>query len=245
MLLGLIFRGVSFEFRFKAQRSRPIWDRAFFFGSLFATFSQGLVLGAYVRGIEVENNQYAGGTFDWLSGFSVAVGIALVLGYALLGATWVVMKTRGDLQAWARLQARWLTLAVIAGMVVVSVWMPLVEPLAAERWFAWPNLLYLSPIPVVTGAVALALLWALARRHDTLPFVLSLGLFLLGFLGLAVSLWPYAVPPELTIWEVASPPGSQLFLLVGVGALIPVVLAYTGYVYWVFRGKVSADAGYH
>jgi cytochrome d ubiquinol oxidase subunit II len=245
MLIALIFRGVSFEFRFKANRSKVVWDKAFHYGSLLATFAQGVVLGAYVRGIPVFDRQYAGGPFDWLSPFALFVGLALVAGYGLLGATWIVMKTRGDLQHWARIQAKRLLLAVLACMAVVSVWMPLIEDDVAARWFSWPNLLILSPIPILTGLTAGGILWALARRWDRAPFVLSMAMFALGFLGLAVSYWPFVVPHEITIWEAASPPSSQLFLLVGVGALIPVVLGYTGYVYWVFRGKVDADAGYH
>lgn len=245
MLIALVFRGVAFEFRFKAQQSRPIWNRAFHFGSLIATFSQGIVLGAFIQGMETANRQFVGGPLDWLTPFSVFTGIALVAGYALLGATWLVMKTEGELQEWAYRTARRLVWALLAAVAVVSVWTPLLNEAIAERWFQLPNLIYLSPVPLVTAGVAIGLLTSLAHRREIKPFVLTLALFALSYLGLGISLWPNIVPPNITLYEAAAAPNSQLFLLVGVAVLVPVILAYTALTYWVFRGKVRVGEGYH
>jgi cytochrome d ubiquinol oxidase subunit II len=247
MLIALVFRGVAFEFRFKVEKHKPLWSRAFFLGSFFATFAQGIVLGSFVQGVPVENRQYAGGAFDWLTPFSVTTGVALVFGYALLGATWMVAKTGGELQDWAKRVAVRLLLAVLVFMGVVSLWVPLMDPKIAARWFSWPNLLYLSPVPLLVAGTAWALYAEIrrprARRY--LPFFLAMGLFLLGFLGLAISLWPNLIPPEISIYEAAAPRSSQVFLLVGMLALLPVLLAYVAYTYWVFRGPVAEDEGYH
>lgn len=246
MLIALIFRGVAFEFRFKASPHRRwIWDRSFTFGSIVATFSQGLVLGGFLQGFIVEGRDFAGGVFDWLSVFGVFAGIALVCGYALLGATWLIIKTEGDLQDHFYSLARPLLIIVVGFIVVVSIWTPLNYPGIADRWFSWPNLLYLSPVPVITAIVVVLLARALARRREILPFVLSLTLFLLGYLGLGISLWPYVAPPSVTIWEAASAPNALGFMLVGVLLLLPIILFYTGYSYFVFRGKVRAGEGYH
>jgi len=245
MLIALILRGVAFEFRFKAGRSRHWWDKAFYYGSLLATVAQGLVLGAFIQGFEIEGRDFAGGMFDWLSPFALLCGLALISGYALLGCTWLIWKTEGELQAWARGLARPLLFAVLAFIGVVSIWTPLLDPAIAERWFSWPNIAYLSPVPLVTALVAFGLYRAVERGREVLPFLLTMALFMLSFLGLGISLWPYVVPPSITIWEAAAPPESQIFLLIGVGALLPVVLAYTAFSYYVFRGKVRPGEGYH
>jgi cytochrome d ubiquinol oxidase subunit II len=245
MLLGLIFRGVAFEFRFKAESSRHWWDRSFHYGSLAATIAQGMVLGAFIQGFAVANRQYAGGMFDWLTPFSLMTGVALVSGYALLGATWLIWKTERELQDRCYRLARNFLLVVLAFIVSVSLWTPLLHPEIAERWFTWPNIAYLSPVPLVTGLVAFALWRALEERREALPFVLSLALFLLSFLGLGISLWPNVVPPDISIWEAAAPPETQLFILIGTAILLPIILAYTGFTYFVFRGKVRPGAGYH
>jgi cytochrome bd ubiquinol oxidase subunit II len=244
MLLSLVLRGVAFEFRFKAERSRFVWDAAFAGGSTLAALAQGLTLGAFVHGFVVSGDQFAGGPFDWLSPFSLMTGVGLVCGYALLAATWLVLKTEDALQAWSRRTAEMALVAVVGFIALVSLWTPFEEPDIAHRWFAWPNILYLSPVPIVTAATAVAL-WVLLRRgRERSPFLLAVGLFLLSFLGLGISLWPYAVPRSITIWQAAAQPEAQLFLLVGVVVLIPLILAYTSYSYWVFRGKVRG-AGYH
>jgi cytochrome bd ubiquinol oxidase subunit II len=245
MLIALIFRGVAFEFRFKASKNRHWWDRAFHYGSLFATFAQGLVLGTFIRGFEVEGRAFAGGMWDWLSPFSALTGVALISGYALLGATWLIMKTAGALQHRCYDLARRLLVAVLVFIGIVSIWTPFLDPDIAARWFGWPNIGYLSPVPLVTAAVAWWHWRALGRGAEVLPFVLTMVLFLLSFLGLGISLWPNLIPPDISIWEAAAPPETQSFVLIGTVILLPVVLGYTAVTYYVFRGKVRAGAGYH
>jgi cytochrome d ubiquinol oxidase subunit II len=245
MLVGLIFRGVAFEFRFKAgDRGRRWWDLAFAAGSGLASAMQGVALGAFIQGFEVENRAYAGGPFDWLTPFSVFVGVALCLGYALLGAAWLVMKTEGELQGrvWRLLWP--LTFLVLAAVGGVSLWTPFLNPAIEARWFTWPNLLYLSPVPILVGVLALFLLRAEARRRERQPFLLALALFVLAYVGLGISLWPHIIPPEIDIWTAAAPEESQQFLIVGVVPMVFIILGYTAYSYWVFRGKVAGE-GYH
>jgi cytochrome bd ubiquinol oxidase subunit II len=241
MLIALIFRGVAFEFRFKAERSKRVWDWAFHLGSLAATFAQGMVLGAFVQGFNVRDNQFAGGSFDWLTPFSLAAGVGLVCGYGLLGATWCVMKTDGDLNRWARRTAVKFLIATMAMMAIVSVWVPFLGVHIEQRWFSWPNLLYLSPVPIVTVLTAWWLFIAVRRGDRVRPFLLSIGLFLLGFIGLIVSLFPYVVPPHLTIWQAANSVSSLQFALVGYVIVMPLTLLYTAYAYWVFRGTVAEN----
>jgi cytochrome d ubiquinol oxidase subunit II len=243
MLVALIFRGVAFEFRFKSHH-RVFWGRAFFAGSLLATFAQGLVLGGFLQGFKVEGRQFAGGMFDWLTPFGVACGLALVTGYALLGATWLILKTEGDLQARFYRLARPLCAAMVGFIVAFCIWAPLTYPAIAARWFALPNFLFLLPVPLLTAGVSLGLWLALQQRREGLPFVLTLVLLLLTYLGFGVNLWPYVAPPSITLWEAATFPSSQLFLLVGVVLLLPAILFYTGYSYFVFRGKVRSGEGY-
>ncbi|RFA26156.1 cytochrome d ubiquinol oxidase subunit II [Alkalilimnicola ehrlichii] len=246
MLVALIFRGVAFEFRFKADhRTKHWWDYSFTFGSILATFSQGLVLGGFIQGFQVEGRDFTGGTFDWLTPFSVFVGIALVVGYALLGATWLIMKTEGELQARCYGMARVLVLAMLFCIFVVSIWTPLLNEEIAQRWFTWPNIALLSPVPIITALLAIVLVLSLHGRREVAPFVLSMGLFLLCYLGLGISLWPYVIPPDISIWDAASPSETQTFVLIGVLILLPAILFYTFYVYYVFRGKVTKDVGYH
>jgi len=245
MLLALVFRGVAFEFRFRSARRKAFWSAAFFLGSLIATFSQGVVLGGFVRGVPVEQNVFAGGSFDWLAPFPLFVGLALVFGYGLLGAGWTILKTDGPLQQRARRWSALLLPAVLVAMACVSLWMPLSDPAVAERWFGWPNIAFLWPVPAAVLAMALLHWRALARGSEVAPYASAAGLFLLGFLGLAVSLWPYVIPPEIDIWEAAAPASTQIFALIGFAVLIPVILAYSAWSYWVFRGKVRDDEGYH
>jgi cytochrome d ubiquinol oxidase subunit II len=245
MLIALIFRGVAFEFRFKAKSSRYLWDASFHFGSLVATFAQGMALGAFIQGFTVENRSYVGGMFDWFSLFSLFTGVALVLGYALLGCGWLIWRTEGTLQAWAYKLSKPLFLGVIGFISLVSVWTPLANETIAARWFTWPNILYLSPVPILTAGLALLFWRAINNRSEVQPFLLSMGLFLLSFAGLAVSLWPNVIPPDISIWDAASPPETQEFLLVGMAFLIPTIVIYTIYSYYVFRGKITEDVGYH
>ncbi|NNM70815.1 cytochrome d ubiquinol oxidase subunit II [Enterovirga aerilata] len=241
MLIALIFRGVAFEFRFKAESSQRIWDHAFHYGSLIATFAQGMVLGAFVQGFRHSGRAYAGGTWDWLTPFTVMTGIGLVCGYGLLGATWCVMKTTGELELWARRKATLFLFATIASMAIVSAWVPFLGLHIEERWFRWPNVAFLWPVPLVTALVAWLIWKTLQDGRHIAPFLLTIVLFLLGFLGLGISLFPYVVPPDITIWQAANAPESQIFVLVGYAVAVPITFAYTAYAYWVFRGKVAED----
>jgi len=245
MLLALIFRGVAFEFRFKSRANRHWWDRAFTYGSMAATFAQGVVLGSFIQGIEVVDRAYQGSALAWLTPFALFCGLALMAGYAMLGAAWLIGKTVGDLQAWAYQQMRTVGLLVLAAVAIVSIWTPLIHAEIAARWFTWPNLLYLSPVPLLVLLVALRLYRAIERKEHWSPFLLTLSLFVLSYAGLAISLFPYIIPPEITIWDAASPPATQRFLLVGTVVILPIILTYTFYNYWVFRGKVTPETGYH
>jgi cytochrome d ubiquinol oxidase subunit II len=245
MLLGLIFRGVAFEFRWAAKPNHRLWDNAFAWGSIVATFMQGVVLGGFLQGIVVDNGKFAGGPFDWLAPFPIFTGFALVAGYALLGTTWLVMKTEGELAVKARRWAQMLLIVVLVMMAIISLWTPLAIDRIAERWFTWPNMLYLAPVPLLTGGAAFLCWYGLDANRDTMPFLSAVALFLLGFLGLAISNVPYLVPPSMTFWQAAAVPESQIFMLIGVLILLPLVLGYTAFVYWTFRGKVREGEGYH
>jgi cytochrome bd ubiquinol oxidase subunit II len=241
MLIALIFRGVAFEFRFKSERSKFLWDNAFFFGSLFATFFQGVVLGAFVQGFAHDGRQFTGGTLNFLTPFSVLTGVSLIFGYALLGATWCVMKTTGELEIWARRMALRFLVATVVAMAAVSLWVPFLGRQIEARWFSWPNIAFLAPIPLITVYLAYRLFRDLEEGRHMRPFFLAIGLFLLGYLGLGISLFPYNVPPDLTIWQTANTVSSQLFTLVGFAIVLPMTFAYTAYAYYVFRGKVAEE----
>ena len=245
MLLGLVFRGVAFEFRWIALSSKPVWNLGFTAGSAIAGFCQGLILGGLIQGIKVENGAFAGSAFDWATPFSVLCGFGVLAGYALLGATWLVLKTEGAVAERARAHAKLLLVAVLAFMAVVSLWTPLAFERIAARWFSFPNILFLWPVPLVTALVALGAWRWLDAGRELLPFVAAIALFLLGYLGLVISSFPYLVPPALTVWQTAAPPASQIFMLLGTVALLPLVLAYVVFVYWIFRGKVREGEGYH
>jgi cytochrome d ubiquinol oxidase subunit II len=246
MLIALIFRGVAFEFRFKAVRGKRFWGAAFALGSIFAAFAQGVILGALVEGMPLQDGKYIGGVFGWFSPFSMLTGVAVVFGYALLGSCWLILKTEGATQKTARTLTRPLVLVVVAFMGLVSAWLPFLDSRIMARWFESGNFWWLSPVPLLVLVNAFAL-WRAAMREgrDTAPFVLTLCFFVLGFAGLVLGIWPNIVPPALSIWEAASPPSSQMFLLVGLAVLLPVILGYTYWSYSVFRGKIATDAGYH
>jgi cytochrome d ubiquinol oxidase subunit II len=245
MLLALVFRGVAFEFRFKHPRLKRFWDRAFNGGSLVATFAQGVVLGTFIQGFKIDGRHFAGTSFDWLTPFALLTGLALIFGYSLLGAAWLVLKTEGELQAWARQAGRICLIAVLAAILAVSIWTPAVNPDIARRWFNWPNIGLLSPVPVITALIAIGEWFALSRRYELMPFVGAVGLFLMSFIGIAISLWPMIVPYHYTLWQAASSESTQAFLLIGTLFMLPIILMYTAWSYWVFRGKVREDAGYH
>jgi cytochrome d ubiquinol oxidase subunit II len=246
MLIGLIFRGVAFEFRWRTtQNERNRWDLAFAGGSLLATLAQGIALGAILQGVHVEGRHYAGGWWDWLTPFSILTGLALVVGYALLGATWLIMKTEGELRDKAYGLAWPLLFAMLGAIVAVSIATPFLHIQYTERWFSWPNIILTAPVPIAVAAVSALLLRSLANKWDHQPFFLTLGLFALSYAGLGISMYPYIVPQSITIWQAAAPQNSLVFLLIGVAVLIPLILGYTAWAYWVFRGKVRAESGYH
>jgi cytochrome d ubiquinol oxidase subunit II len=246
MLAGLIWRGVAFEFRFKATPAhRGFWDKAFAWGSYTAAISQGVAIGALINGFYVRDRAFAGGTLDWLTPFSVFTGLALPVAYALLGATWLVMKTEGGLERQMRDIARRATFVILAAIAVVSLWTPFAHPAVAERWFALPNLFVFSPVPVLVLLASWALCQSLAKGHHASPFLLALALLFLGYTGLVISLWPNLLPPSISIWDAAGPPQSLGFALVGALFIIPFILAYTAWAYFVFRGKIRTGEGYH
>ncbi len=246
MLLGLIFRGVAFEFRFKAKAAkRHIWDKAFIGGSLTATFFQGVALGAYIDGFKVVDRVYVGGALDWLTPFSLFCGLALIAAYALLGCTWLIMKTEGRLQQQMHDLARPLVFVLLGGTGIVSLWTPLAHADIAERWFSLPNIFWFMPVPLLVLLCTWALLRAVARNANYSPFLLTLTLIFLGYSGLGISLWPNIIPPSISIWDAAAPPQSQGFILVGALFIIPFILMYTAWSYYVFRGKVTEEDGYH
>ncbi|WP_174508802.1 cytochrome d ubiquinol oxidase subunit II [Klebsiella oxytoca] len=247
MLIGLIFRGVAFEFRFQATPShRPFWDSAFLGGSLLATFTQGIVVGAVINGFSVSGRAFIGGMFDWLTPFTLFCGLGLTVAYALLGATWLVMKSENPLQDKMRRTSRGLLLALLTTIAIISLWTPLAQPAIAARWFSLPDLFFLLPVPLLVAVIGFCLWQILGNRNShARPFILTLGLVFLGFSGLGISIWPYIIPPNITLWQAAAPPQSQGFMLVGALLIIPVILGYTFWSYYVFRGKVQHGEGYH
>jgi cytochrome bd ubiquinol oxidase subunit II len=245
MLLALVFRGVAFEFRYRDSEHRTFWDHAFNYGSALATLAQGVVLGAFIHGFPVQDRHFSGGSFDCFTPFSIVTGIALLFGYGLLGAGWLVIKTEGPLQDRARRWGRFCLLGVLVAIAVVSLWTPAMEPRIAARWFAWPNIALLAPVPLATLVIAWLEWRALSSKVEGGCFIGAIGLFLLSYVGITISLWPMIVPYQFTLWEAASSPSTQAFLLVGTLFLLPIILMYTGWSYWVFRGKVRADIGYH
>jgi cytochrome bd ubiquinol oxidase subunit II len=245
MLIGLIFRGVAFEFRWRTTREPNLWDIAFAAGSLVAALAQGIALGAILQGVHVEGRHYGGGWWDWLTPFSILTGVSVAVGYALLGATWLVMKTQGELRDEAYRLSWWLLFAMLGAIGAVSLATPFLDIEYARRWFAWPNIVLTAPVPIAVAGVTVLLLRSLANKQDYRPFFLTLALFGLSYAGLGISIWPYIVPRSITIWQAASPKDSQIFMLFGVAVLVPMILGYTSWAYYVFRGKVKPETGYH
>lgn len=245
MFTGLIFRGVAFEYRWRTQRGQFLWDWAFIGGSAMAAFFQGVSLGALVQGIPVVDRAFAGGSFDWLTPFSVATGIALTLGYSLLGATWLVMKTTGEIAAKASRYALYAAIGTVVSMGIFSLWTVLLMPDYVGRWFSFPTIIYSCMVPVLVMGLLYGIYQSLRVRHDVKPFVFSLLLFFIGYAGIGISFYPYIIPGSVTIWEAAAPKESLEFLLIGAVVLVPMILAYTAYAYWVFRGKIDPEEGYH
>ena len=248
MLLALIFRGVAFEFRWRASSrfERKFWDYAFIGGSTMAALAQGITLGALLQGIEVDGRQYGGGWWDWLTPFTIVCGVAVVFGYGLLGACWLNWRTTGHVRDKARSIARILGFVTVGFIGIVSLWTPFLGPQYFERWFAFPEALEVLPVPILVAAFIVFLGKELYREsNDWMPFVLTLGLFLLCFIGLGICMWPYVIPPSVTMYEAAAPFKSQLFMFVGTVVLVPIILAYTAFAYYVFRGKLEHGEGYH
>jgi cytochrome d ubiquinol oxidase subunit II len=246
MLLGLIWRGVAFEFRFKADvHHQAFWDKAFAGGSFVATFFQGVSLGAFLDGFPIEDGVYAGGALDWITPFSLFTGLGLLVAYALLGCTWLIIKTEGALYERMVSLARPVTLTLLAVIGIVSLWTPFAHPDIAERWFSFPNIVFFSPVPILVLVSGWAILRLLDRRPHVAPFLLALFLLFLGYSGLGISLWPNIIPPDVSIREAAAPAQSMGFTLVGALFIIPIILAYTAWSYYVFRGKVKPGEGYH
>lgn len=243
MLFGLIFRGIAFEFRFRATRYRRVWDWAFALGSFVAGFCQGVVLGGFIDGIAVKDGVFVGGTFDFLSPFAVACGAGLIAGYALLGATWLIFKTEGAARGFGRRAARPALFLVLVFIALVSLWTPLTHARIAARWFAWPEIAYLSPVPIATALIAWSVWRTAAVRSDARPFLLSVGLFFLAFVGLGISLWPYAVPYAVSLQAAASSPATLAAVGIGVALILPLNLVYLAYAHWVFRGRQDRTYG--
>jgi cytochrome d ubiquinol oxidase subunit II len=245
MLLALILRGVSFEFRWTAKPYQQAWDWAFAGGSILAAFAQGLVLGGLLHGIKVENGAFAGGPFDWFSAFSLMCGFGLVAGYGLLGACWLLIRTTGEVESHARNMARLFLAAVAVFAALVSLWTPLRYEHIWERWFSTPNIFFVWPLPLVTAALVVFVWRAIARGGEVKPFVGVIGIFLLCFLGLAISSYPYLVPPTIDLWQAAAAPASLQIMLYGVAIMLPLIFGYTAFVYWTFRGKLREGESYH
>jgi cytochrome d ubiquinol oxidase subunit II len=239
MLLGLVFRGVAFEFRWREPRHRVFWEWGFTLGSVLAAMAQGLILGAVLQGIQVDNNAFSGGWLDWLTPFTLLTGASVVVVYALLGATWLIWKTEGTVQAHARRLATWLFVATLVALVAVSAATPFLSNDYWRRWFSLPGVLVAAQMPLLVVIAAIAFFFSLRRGSEGLPFLIALALFLLGFAGLGISIYPYIVPGALTIWDASAPPQSQAFLLAGTVVIVPIIIIYTGWAYWVFRGKAG------
>ena len=246
MLLALVFRGLAFEFRQRDREHRGFWDHGFGIGSTIATFAQGVVLGAFIQGFQVDGRHFTGGSLDCITPFSLFTGLALVFGYSLLGACWLILKMEDRLQTQARRHARLAFLGTLLAVGLVSLWTPLMDSDIAQRWFSWPNIAFLSSVPLLTAVLALLEWRAITDEKTQLkPFVYAVLLFSLSYLGIAISLWPMIVPHHYSLWQAASSPDTQIFLGVGTLFLLPVILIYTGWSYWVFRGKARGDIGYH
>jgi cytochrome bd ubiquinol oxidase subunit II len=244
MLLALIFRGLAFEFRLRDSENKTFWDRAFSYGSAIATFAQGMIVGAFIQGFRVSGRQFSGTSFDFFSPFALLTGVALLFGYGLLGAGWIILKTEGDIQTAARRYAHICLVGVVLAIGIVGIWMPFLSESSTARWFVWPNSALLAPVPLATAAIAWLIWRGLANEAQLTPFIGAMGLFVLTYIGLAVSLYPMIVPHHFTLWQAAASERTQAFLLIGTLVLLPVILMYIGWSYWVFRGKIRSDFGY-
>lgn len=246
MVIALIFRGVAFEFRFKANRTKHLWDQAFIWGSILSSFLQGVILGAYIQGIHIVDSRFAGGGLDWLTPFSLFTGLGVIIVYAALGCGWLIMKTDQQLQQHMFKLMPKLIIALLLIFIAVSVYTPLAHPQIAERWFTMPQLIYFSPVPILVALFTVLAIKSCKKKYENSPFLYTLGLVFLAYTGFLISLFPYIIPPSITVWDAAAPESSQLFALIGALILIPIIIGYTAMAYWVFRDKVRiGDEGYH
>lgn len=245
MVIALIFRGVAFEFRFKANRTRYLWDQAFIWGSILSSFLQGVILGAYIQGIEIVDHRYAGGGLDWLTPFSLFTGVGVVVVYAALGCAWLILKTESRLQQHLYQLMPKLVMTLLVIFAGVSIYTPLAHPVIAERWFSLPQLFYFSPVPMLVLLFSVLVIRACKKQQEFSPFMYMLALVFLAYTGFLISLFPYIIPPSITIWDAAAPHQSQLFALIGALILIPIIIGYTAMSYWVFKDKVKVGDGYH
>jgi cytochrome d ubiquinol oxidase subunit II len=252
MLIALIFRGVAFEFRHHGRGAgKRWWTIAFAVGSIVAAVAQGLVLGGFIQGVTLEQGAFAGGAFDWLTPFSLLVAASLVSGYALLGGCWLVFKTQGELYERARGWVKQLAVLTALAMGAVSLATLGVDPRVTARWgltmtsVDWPVFIKLAPLPLIAAGVCAALWLRWSGKPHIAPYLLAVSLFLVGYIGLAVSLWPYIVPFAMTPADAAAADNALELMLWGALPLLPIILGYTGYVYWIFRAKVGEDAAYH
>lgn len=244
MLLFLIFRGIAFEFRFKAKRAKAVWNYSFHFGSLGAAFMQGMILGGFIQGIDVQDRVFVGGAFDWLTPFSITTGITLVCGYILLGSTWLIMKTDGQTQAWARRSAKYIIVLFMVFVGIISLWTPFLNEITNHKWFESEFFYVLLAVGAIVLALLSGLIYGLKKEAEYSPFLCSIGMFFVIYVSLAATLWPWIVPYSITLTDAAATTESQSFLLVGTLILLPVILGYTAYVYYVFRGKASHEHHY-
>ena len=244
MLLGLVFRGVAFEFRWRDPRHRGFWDFGFTAGSVVAALAQGIVLGALLQGVKVSGRAYGGAWLDWLTPFSLLTGGSVVMAYALLGSCWLIAKTEGQAQDHAYALARRYGVATLAAIGAVSAATPFLDHDYYSRWLTMPGLVLTAPVPLLVAGIALLFRRSIARKAAYAPFLLAIAAFALCFAGLGISMYPFIVPGAVTIWAAAAPAGSQIFMLVGAGIMIPLIIGYTAWGYWVFRGKVGTE-GYH
>lgn len=246
MLIGLIFRGVAFEFRFKAiSKHRKFWDQAFMYGSLLSTFCQGVVIGNFIYGFKVMDRAYAGSIMNWISPFTIFCGFGLIVAYMLLGSTWLIIKTENVLYDKMLKTTKFLIKLLILIIIIISVWTPLINKVILHRWFDLPNLLWLSIIPVMLFVFTFNILSAIRNKPRYLPFILTLSILFLGLLGLGISIWPNIIPPSISIWEAASPIQSQSFMLIGSLLIIPIILSYTFWNYYIFCGKIQDHENFH
>jgi cytochrome d ubiquinol oxidase subunit II len=243
MLFGMVLRAASFEFREHSENKR-LWNRLFALASFVITLAQGFALGTVLEGIPSHDGHFTGSILGWLAPFPIVVAAGVVSGYGLLGTTYLILRTDGDLQGRARRASFGFALVTFLASAAVTLWTPFLYPAVATKWFAAPTLYLIAPLPIAALGAFYILVRALRRHWEAVPFIATVVIFLASFAGLAVSLYPYLVPPMLTVQAAAASPLTLVFMLAGIGLLLPIMMVYNGYQYLVFRGKVTAGSGY-